>query len=101
MNIAVYGSVRQKDGRITAVKRLLTTLYFVVNDTTGYGRNTVAIKRAIHGPVTVVNIAFTAVYVNVHVRIRSFTFVVMMDLGVRHIIHIINDYFEEDDENEN
>jgi hypothetical protein len=77
-----------KDGRNTAVKLLLTTLCFVVNETTRYGRNTIATKRVIDGPFTVVNIAFTAVHVIVYVRIRSFTFVVTIDLGIFVIIYV-------------
>ena len=46
-----------------------------------YGRITVPIERVIYCQYTVVNIAFTDVFVNVNDRLRPFTGVVMVGLG--------------------
>ena len=46
-----------------------------------YGRITVATERVIYCQYTVVNIAFTDVFVKVNDRLRPFTGVVMVGLG--------------------
>ena len=52
------------------------------HDTASNGRNTVATKRTLHGPFTVVIMTFTTVHSSVNSMVPSFTTVVMLDLGI-------------------
>ena len=76
-------------GRNTQRIWLERLAYIVVYDTAIYDRNTVASKRAIYGPYTVVIIACTAVYAGINGCVRPFTVAVIIHLGCSELNHIL------------
>ena len=77
----VYFRVRQNTAVLRHRFQRKRCSFFAVYDTASYDRNTVHTKRVIYGPYTVVILSVTAVYVIVDGSLRSFTIVVMIDLG--------------------
>ncbi len=77
----VYGCIRWNTVVLRRGFRGKRRWCYVVYGAATYGRNTAHTKRVFHGPYTVVIILFTAVSVSVNDDLRSFTIVVMVDLG--------------------
>ena len=84
VSVGVYCRVRQN--RVVLRHRFpcKRCSFFAVYDTASYDRNPVHTKRVIYGPYTVVILSITTGYVIVNVRMRSFTVVVMIDLGTHY-----------------
>ncbi len=82
VNVSVYYHVRQNTTVLRHVCRDKQCTCFVVYNTTLYDCNTVLAKRVMNRSYTVVIFSFTAVYVIFNCGIRSFTLVVMLDLGI-------------------
>ena len=88
VNVGVYCSFRQNTAVLRHRFQCKRCSFFAVYDTASYGHNTVHTNRVIYGPYTVVMLSVTAVYVIVNGGMRSFTIVVMIDLGTRSVIVI-------------
>ena len=96
VNVRLYYRVRLKTAVLRHVYHCKRHRYSAVYDTAWYDRNTVPTKRVIYGPFTIVNVSFTAVYVVVNDCLRSFTIVVLMDMGKRreNILKSVADFFD-------
>ena len=82
VNNAVYWRFSENTTGLRYVFQCIRYPYFTVYVSQKYDRNTGHMKRVIYGAFTVVIIPFTNVYISVNARIRSFTIVVIVDLGI-------------------